>query len=267
MGSCIDVNVDERGIAILTMRRSAQLNALNPELIAGMHSALEALAAKPDVKAVVLTGAGRGFCAGADLSTFLAGLSSGGDVGKQVADSMERAFNPLMALLMEFPKPVIAAVNGIAAGGGAALALCADITIAGRSAAFKFVQVPQLGCVADLGGNWLLSRTVGRSAALGAILLGETISAEQAERRGMIWEVVADPALIARALDLANRLAAAPHGLVAASRRLVDAGTTTTFRSMLELERRDQHEFASRPELVKVVAAFMKVRGERGDAA
>ena len=257
--SVVDIAIDGDGVAVLLLQRPAALNALNPELAEAILESLTQLAANSGVKAIVVTGSGRGFCAGADLVSFLSQVAAGrSDIGQKVADSMENRFNPMMAALMDFPKPVISAVNGVAAGGGAALALCADIVLAGRSAIFKIVQVPQLGCVADLGGNWLLSRMAGRATALGAVLLGEAIGAERAEKLGLIWEMVEDEALIPRAMELARRLSSIPRGLALASRRLVDAGATMCFRDLLDLERLYQHEFTSRPELVDTIETFMR---------
>ena len=259
--SAVTVTIDADGIALVVLNRPDRLNALNPELIATMISSLGALAIDDAVKAIVVTGSGRGFCAGADLVSFLSQTAdASGTVGQQVADSMERGFNPMMVALMDFPKPVVSAVNGIAAGGGAAMALCADIVVAGRSAVFKFVQVPQLGCVADLGGNWLLSRLAGRAVALGAVLLGGAIDAARAERLGLIWEVVEDAALIRHATVIARTIAAAPRGIALASRRLVDASAAMGFREFLDLERLYQNEFCSRPELVETIARFMAAK-------
>jgi 2-(1,2-epoxy-1,2-dihydrophenyl)acetyl-CoA isomerase len=248
-------------VMLLRLIRTAQMNALNPDLIDALRAALARSADDGEIAAVIITGSDRAFCSGADLVSFLSRAAEDpGAVGRQVSRSMYTAFNPLMREVMDFPKPVVIAVNGMAAGGGAALALCGDVVIAGRSAKFKFVQVQQLGCVADLGANWLLQRIAGRAAALGAILLGDTISAERAERLGLVWDVVDDGELIDRASELAGRLAAVPAEAVIASRRLVDLSSTATFEDLLEHERLYQHELASSPTLAATVASFLDSR-------
>lgn len=135
-----------------------------------------------------------------------------------------------MKTLMAFPKPIVTAINGMAAGGAAGLALCGDVILAGRSGKLKLVQTPQLGIIADLGASWLLQRSIGRQRALAAMLLGDTIDAERAERLGIVWEVVDDDKLMARAVDVAKALAAVPGATVRATRNLVDASASRTFR-------------------------------------
>ena len=148
-------------------------------------------------------------------------------------------------------------INGIAAGGGAGIALCADVALCGTSGKFKFVQATQLGIVADLGANWLLPRMVGRGAALSGILLGETLNAERAASLGLIWEVVEDASLLARAQTHARVLAGIPREAVVATRNLVDAAFGTDFRQMLELERLQQRDLCARPELEARIESFV----------
>ena len=254
----LECQVPAEGVALLRLNRPERMNALDVELIGALRSALAEHAANEQTKAVIITGTGRAFCSGADLVSFLSGASlDPASVGRQVARSMDVAFNPLMRDMMAFSKPIVTAINGMAAGGGAAMALCADVILAGKSAKLKFVQVPQLGCVADLGGNWLLQRLAGRATALGAILLGETISADRAAGLGLIWEVIEDGALVARAVEVAVRLAQVPREAVVGTRRLVDMSATATFDDILECERLYQHELAGRPDLAATVAAFL----------
>lgn len=258
--SIVTVNLCE-GIATVALNRPDHLNALNPELLSTLRGELERLAGNAAVHALVVTGTGRAFCSGADLTSFLSSASPAEtDVGKTVSDAMEQSFNPLIAALMSFPKPVISAINGIAAGGGAAIALCADVIIAARTASLKFVQVQQLGCVADLGGNWFLQRAAGRSVALASILLGETIPAERACQLGLVWEVVNDDGLMARAQTIAQALTKVPQTAVIASRKLVDLSAVADIDTVLELERLYQRDLASRPELVATVRAFLESR-------
>ncbi len=251
--------IDEDGVATLTMNRPDRFNALDNVLLDELRAALAQLAADENCKAMVITGAGRAFCAGADLNTFLGTRSEGrhSDTGHQVSDGMQQRFNPLMLDLMDFPKPVVTAINGIAAGGGAGIALCADVVVCGTSGKLKFVQATQLGIVADLGANWLLPRIAGRGVALSGILLGETISAERAAALGLIWEVVEDALLLARAQAHARVLAGIPLETTMATRNLVDAAFGTDFRQMLELERLQQRDLCARPELAARIESFV----------
>ena len=236
----IAVTINDKGIALLEMNRPETLNALNLPLMAEMIAELDSLAADDKVRALILTGTGRGFCAGADLSMVLANAADSRSPGELVAETMQQYFNPLAQRLYDFPKPVVTAVNGIAAGGGAALALCADIVLASDKAALKFVQVPQLGIVADLGANWLLPRIAGRTRALGACLFGETLSAATLKEWGMVWQCVDEERLMPRAWELADKLAALPPETVMATRRLIDNASLDTFQGMLEAERQYQ---------------------------
>ena len=154
--SNIKVEVDAGGVALLTLERPDVLNALNTALMAEVTSTLGRLAGDDSVKAVAITGSGRAFCAGADLGGVGSGRSGTASIGENVASVMQSHFNPFMECLYQFPKPTLCAVNGIAAGGGAALALCADIVIASREAKLVFVQAPQLGIVADLFAQQLV---------------------------------------------------------------------------------------------------------------
>ncbi len=258
------IAIDEGGIATLTMNRPDRFNALDNALLDELRAALAQLDVDESCKALVITGAGRAFCAGADLNTFVETRSEGrhSDTGHQVSDGMQQRFNPLMVDLMDFPKPVVTAINGIAAGGGAGIALCADVVLCGVSGKFKFVQATQLGIVADLGANWLLPRIAGRGVALSGILLGETLSAERAATLGLIWEVVDDASLLARAQAHARVLAGIPRETVLATRNLVDAAFGTDFRQMLELERLQQRDLCARPELTARIESF--VGGNKG---
>lgn len=248
-------------VAVLGLNRQERLNALDPDLIDALRVALDECARDDSIRAAVLTGNGAAFCSGADLVSFLSQADlDPGAVGRQVGYSIDVAFNPLIRAIMAFPKPIVTAVNGMAAGGGAALALCADVVMASNSAKLKFVQVPQLGCVADLGGNWLLQRMAGRGTALAAILLGQTIIAERALQLGLFWEVTTDADLLARAVDAAGALAKAPREAVLATRRLVDMSATASLQDILDLERVYQQGLAARPDLADTVRAFLAKR-------
>jgi 2-(1,2-epoxy-1,2-dihydrophenyl)acetyl-CoA isomerase len=160
------------GVALLRLNRPEVLNSLNDPLIREIRSALAAVSADSKARALVLTGAGRGFCAGADLS---GGKGTPGlSVGETVAQRMEELFNPLVRDLYHLDKPTVAAVNGIAAGGGVGLALTTDIVLAARSARFKLVFVPKLGIIPDCAATFHLQRLIGRARALGVSMLGES---------------------------------------------------------------------------------------------
>ena len=253
----IQVTIDEQGIALLELNRPDVLNVLNAPLLAEMFDALGDLGSNDDVQALIVTGRGRGFCAGADLGGVSGGVGNAASLGEQVSERMLRQFNPVMELLYDFPRPVISAINGIAAGGGAAIALCADIVLASHSAALKVVQVPYLGIVADLGANWLLPRIAGRSRALGACLLGDTLDASRLHEWGLVWECVADDQLVERAHELATRLAKAPAETVVATRKLVDSAPHKTFAEILEGERQYQRQLCDAPFFIESVNRFL----------
>ena len=253
----IQLNISDQGIALLTLNRPEVLNVLNTLLMTEVTEALSHLAADDNVRALILTGRGRGFCAGADLQAFGASDAAGESLGKIVSQTMLNHFNPMMEAIYTFPKPVITAINGIAAGGGAAMALCGDIVLAARSATLKVVQVPQLGIVADLGANWLLPRISGRSRAMGACLLGDSLPSAQLLDWGLVWECVDDERLLDRAREVAGRLAAVPAEAIVETRRLVDSSTDCTFTTMLERERLCQEVLCDTPFFADSVASFL----------
>ena len=253
----IEITIDQQGVALLTLNRPEVLNALNVPLLDDLCQALRQLATDEKLKALVVTGRGRGFCAGADLSAVGQGAAPGDSIGQMVSAQMQSHFNPAMELLYHFPRPTICAINGIAAGGGAAIALCADIVLASRDASLKFVQVQALGIVADLGANWLLPRIAGRSRALGACLLGDSLKAAQLQEWGLVWECVDADQLLPRALEVGSRLAAVPAATVLATRQIIDAAGKSTFTAALEQERLAQRELCDLPVFSESVARFM----------
>ena len=253
----IRVEVDERGIALLELNRPAVLNVLNVQLLTELSAALQALGEQDEVRALIVTGCGRGFCAGADLLPLADVATREESLGQHISAAMAQYFNPMMALLYNFPRPVVSAINGIAAGGGAAIALCADIVLAANSAALKVVQVPQLGIAADLGANWLLPRMAGRARALGACLLGDTLPAARLLEWGVVWECVPDQQLLTRSSELAERLAKVPAETVVASRRLIDSATKQSFEASLEDERQAQHQLCDAHFFSSAVLGFL----------
>ena len=253
----IRVTVDERGIALLELNRPDVLNVLSVQLLTEMSAALQALGEQAEVRALIVTGCGRGFCAGADLLPLADVATRKESLGQHISTAMAQHFNPMMTLLYSFPRPVVSAINGIAAGGGAAIALCADIVLAANSAALKVVQVPQLGIAADLGANWLLPRMAGRARALGACLLGDTLPADRLLEWGVVWESVPDQQLLARSYELAERLAKLPAETIVASRRLIDNASQQSFEASLEDERQVQGELCDAPFFYSAVLGFL----------
>ncbi len=240
-------------IAVLTLNRPASLNAFTAAMHALLLPALEGAAVDAEVRAVILTGAGRGFCAGQDLAD--PAMGPGADVGAVVA----RFYKPLAERVRSMPVPVIAAVNGVAAGAGANLALCCDFVLAARGA--SFIQAfSKIGLIPDCGGTWLLPRLVGRARALGLALSGDKLPAEEAERIGLIWKCVDDAALMDSALALATRLAALPSKALAETRRAIDAALPMDFGSALSREAEVQGQLGRADDFAEGVAAFLGKR-------
>jgi 2-(1,2-epoxy-1,2-dihydrophenyl)acetyl-CoA isomerase len=245
----------EAGVLTVTLNRPDKLNAFNPEMHKELRKALERALDEAAVRAVLLTGAGRGFCAGQDLSE--RNVSSEAPIDLSV--SLGSHYNPLVRRLRELPKPVVCAVNGVAAGAGANIALACDLVIAARSA--SFVQsFSRLGLVPDSGGTWFLPRLVGSARAMGLALLGEKISAEQAQQWGLIWKVVEDADLVKEAEALARSLAQGPtkgYGLV---KKALNASWGNSLDAQLDLERDLQREAGLSQDYREGVAAFMQKR-------
>jgi 2-(1,2-epoxy-1,2-dihydrophenyl)acetyl-CoA isomerase len=246
------------GVMSLTLNRPDRLNAMNHGSIAAMNDALDQARADAGVRAVLITGTGRGFCAGADLSD-----GGPGDVGADgkpdLGAAMDRLFNPMIRRIRELPRPVIAAVNGVAAGGGANLALAADIVIAARSARFDQAFV-RISLIPDLGGTWFLPHTVGDARARALTMLGTSVPAEKAEQMGMIWQVVDDAALMDEARALARRMAAGPTLSYAAIKRALNESATSTLDRQLDLERDLQRELGRSEDFKEGIAAFLAKR-------
>jgi len=207
------------------------------------------------MRALVLTGAGRAFCAGQDLADLNLDSGESVDLGDLIADN----FNPLVRRLQALPLPVIAAVNGTAAGAGANLALACDLVLAARSA--KFIQAfVKIGLVPDTGGTWSLPRRIGMARALGLALTGDALSAEQAEAWGMIWRTVETETLRQEAMQLATQLASQPTRAIAAIKQAMHAGTTQTLEQSLDLEAQLQRKLGQSPDYQEGVNAFLEKR-------
>ena len=247
------------GIARLTLNRPDRLNSFNTAMHAEVQDALAALRREATARVLVLTGAGRGFCAGQDLGDRV--VAPGG-AAPDLGPSIENGYKPLILALRRLPLPVIAAVNGVAAGAGANIALACDLVIAARSAAF-IQAFAKIGLVPDSGGTWLLPRLVGHARAMGLALLGDKLPAEKAADWGLIWRCVDDEELAAEVDTLARRLAAAPTRGLARTKQAMLEGWSRTLEQQLDLERDYQQELGHSADYAEGVAAFMEKRAAR----
>jgi 2-(1,2-epoxy-1,2-dihydrophenyl)acetyl-CoA isomerase len=252
------IAVLENGVLTLTLNRPQRLNAMSNALIEAMNRELTRARDDAAIRAVLLTGTGRGFCAGADLAGG-GTVDSAANVPPDLGANMDRIFNPMIRAMRSLPKPIVGAINGVAAGGGANLALACDIVLAARSARFDQAFV-RISLLPDLGGTWFLPHTVGDARARGLAMLGNSLPAEEAERMGMIWQVVEDDALMAEATRLARRLAAGPTLSYAAIKKAINAAATNTLDQQLDLERDSQRELGRSADFREGVAAFLAKR-------
>jgi 2-(1,2-epoxy-1,2-dihydrophenyl)acetyl-CoA isomerase len=246
------------GVLTLTLNRPQRLNAMNNALIEAMNRELARAKDDPAIRAVLLTGTGRGFCAGADLS----GGGTVDSAAKEPPDlgaNMDRIFNPMIRAMRELPKPIVGAINGVAAGGGANFALACDIILAARSARFDQAFV-RISLIPDLGGTWFLPHLAGDARARALAMLGTSLTAEEAERMGMVWQVVDDAALMDEAGKLARRLASGPTLSYAAIKQAINAASTNTLDQQLDLERDSQKMLGRSADNKEGVAAFLAKR-------
>jgi 2-(1,2-epoxy-1,2-dihydrophenyl)acetyl-CoA isomerase len=252
-----DLIITERreGYRVITLNRPDRLNSFNEAMHADLMSALLDAEADGSCRALVLTGAGRGFCAGQDLSDR---VFNPGQV-PDLSSTLERLYNPLIRKIRSLQMPVICAVNGVAAGAGANIALACDIVLAARSA--KFIQAfAKLGLVPDSGGTWFLPRLVGTARARALALLAEPIPAEQAEAWGMIWKAVDDAALTDEAHRLAAHFAVQPTVGLGLIKQALDASEMNDLDRQLDLERDLQGRAGRTPDYLEGVTAFFEKR-------
>ena len=253
----------EDGVATITLNRPESMNAMTNELMRGISQALEVVRNNKGVRVVILTGNGRGFCAGADLVQAAEPKKPVTGASKQGDD-----FNAALRALMDCPVPTIARINGPAAGGGFGLALACDITVAAHSAFFVATFGPNLGIVPDMGATWSIPQRVGRARALGITLLGDRISAVQALHWGMIWDAVDDSALDARVAEIAAVLKRSSPSAVTRTRQTIDAAIHNTFSDQLDLEMKHQAALIPRNMQAGAKAFLAKTKanfsGERG---
>lgn len=260
-----DLGVSVHGnVARVAIVRPQTTNALRRETFEQLRDTISDFAQKPEIRALVLTGTERSFCSGADLSDpMMGGHLSLEQRGAACSNVLDELMNPLIRDIRDAPFPVIAAVNGVAAGGGVGLAMTADIIIAARSARFVLTFTSKLGLVPDLGTSWQLAHRLGRARALGVTLTGEPISAEQALAWGMIWKMVEDASLDRETMNLATALAAGPVNGQAAARRLIDHAFTNSLDRQLDAERDAQASLVGGAEVVEAMHAFDEKRPPR----
>ena len=244
-------------VALVTLNRPQALNSFTRQMHHDLWAAIDLAEADGKIRALVITGAGRGFCAGADLSEF--DFTPGPDLVKRADPGpvIDQAFNPTARRLQNLRMPTIAAVNGVAAGAGASLAMCCDIAIA--SPAASFIQAfSKIGLIPDAGGSWLLVERLGMARAMALAMTGDKLSADKAKEWGLIWDVADDS--VATALAMAERLAVMPtKALVAARHLLRDAGTRS-FTQHLDIERDTQSAMGRTHDYIEGVNAFLQKR-------
>ncbi|MEO0422198.1 MAG: 2-(1,2-epoxy-1,2-dihydrophenyl)acetyl-CoA isomerase PaaG [Pseudomonadota bacterium] len=244
------------GVATLQFNRPDRLNAFTAQMHAEVHRALQLAAKDESVRALLICAAGRGFCAGQDLNDRQ--VSAGGQ-GTDLGDTLDTLYNPMIKKIKSLELPVVAAVNGVAAGAGANIALACDIVLAGRSASF-IQSFCRLGLVPDSGGTWHLPRLVGPARAAGLALLGDRLDAETAERWGLIWRCVDDDALVPEATALCQHFARQPTAGLARIKRALAASWSNTLAEQLDLERDFQRGAGRSEDYREGVQAFLEKR-------
>jgi 2-(1,2-epoxy-1,2-dihydrophenyl)acetyl-CoA isomerase len=242
------------GVLLVTLNRPERLNALNTELVAALNAAFDGAASDAAVQSVLLTGAGRGFCAGADLAQ-ITGAGPKPDLGEMI----EAYYNPLVRKMRALPKPILSAVNGVAAGAGMNLALAGDVIIASASANFTQAFV-RIGLLPDAGGTYFLPRMVGDARARAMAMLGETLTSEQALGLGLIWKCFPDEVFAAEAMTLAANLAAKPPLALAAMKRAFNAAGGNSLEAQLDLECQLQRGLGYSADFAEGVGAFLEKR-------
>jgi 2-(1,2-epoxy-1,2-dihydrophenyl)acetyl-CoA isomerase len=244
------------GAARLTLNRPDRLNSFTVQMHGELHAALDEIEADKSVRTLLITGAGRGFCAGQDLSD--RAVTPGGEA-PDLGESVEKRYNPLIRRLTSLPMPVVCAVNGVAAGAGASLAFACDIVLAAKSAKF-IMSFANIGLVPDSGSSWVLARLVGQARALGLALTGDPVSAEVAADWGLIWKCVDDEKLAEDADALATKFANAPTRGLAETKKLIRTAFTRPLDEQLDLERDRMRELGRSEDYREGVDAFLNKR-------
>lgn len=241
-------------VAIITMNRPEKLNALNREMGLLFQQQLDECASRSDIRCVYITGTGKGFCAGQDLSD-----ATGSDGRPDTADMLSKYYNPIIDRIRKLHKPVIAAVNGTAAGAGANLALCCDIVLATHSASF-IQSFSKIGLIPDFGGTWFLPRLVGWQRALAFTMLAEKIPAEEAERIGMIYKAIPDEEFASASLQLAKKIAQMPTRGLSLIKYALNQSFSNSYEQQLALEDHLQQEAGLTDDAAEGVKAFLQKR-------
>lgn len=251
----IEFDIKE-GVATLTLNRPKSLNSFTTEMHAEIRTVMQQVIEDAAIRCLVITGAGRGFCAGQDLAD--RAMSSEGGV-PDVGASVEKNYNPLIRSIMQLPKPVICAVNGVAAGAGASIALACDIVLAARSA--SFIQIfCKIGLIPDSGGTWNLPRAVGLARAKGLALLGDRLPAETAESWGLIWKCVDDEVLQQEAQKMASYFATQPTRALGRIKKLLHESGSNTLTQQLDLEQKAMQDLGQSEDYREGVTAFLEKR-------
>ena len=250
-------------VALITLNRPQALNSFTRQMHQELWAALDRIEADKAIRAAVITGAGRGFCAGADLSEF--DFEPGPDLVKRADPGpvIDQAFNPTVRRLMALRVPTVAAVNGVAAGAGASLAMTCDLAVAAHNA--SFIQAfSKIGLVPDAGGTWFLIKKLGLARAMGAAMLGDKLGAKDAKEWGMIWDVAPEGRdCVEAAMQLAQRLAVLPTKALVATRQLLRAAASNDLDTQLNLERDTQSALGATHDYLEGVTAFLEKRPAR----
>ena len=260
MTEVIISEIIDHEICLIKLNRPDTLNSLNKTLVDNLYQEIDECEKNDDIRSIILTGNGRGFCAGADLANGGWPTEKGWSAGKATANAMEIGFNPLVRKIVNSKKPIINAINGIAAGGGVGLALCGDIVIASEKAKFKLVFGPQLGIIPDVGASWLVPNLIGRAKANGLALLGDDLDARKAFDWGLIWDVVSDEDLIPEATKIAKRIANSAITGLKAVVQAHDNALVSSLDEQLNYERDTQEIFCNKEEFQEGVRAFLEKR-------
>jgi 2-(1,2-epoxy-1,2-dihydrophenyl)acetyl-CoA isomerase len=250
------LTVREGGVTVITLNRPDRLNSFTTEMHAALADALAEAETDRICRAILLTGAGRGFCAGQDLSDRSV---APGKERRDLGASLEERYNPLVRRMRAMPKPIVVAVNGVAAGAGANLALHGDIVLAAKSA--KFIQsFAKIGLMPDSGGTWTLTHLLGEARAKALAMLAEPLTAEQAAAWGLIWKAVDDAALMTEASAIATHLSTQPTLALAAIKQAIHAAAAGTLDAQLDIERDGQRKLGFSDDYAEGVGAFMEKR-------
>lgn len=250
-------------VALVTLNRPQSLNSFTRAMHRELWAALERIEADASVRALVITGAGRGFCAGADLAEF--DFEPGPDLVKRADPGpvIEQAFNPTVRKLQALRVPTVAAVNGVAAGAGASLAMTCDLAVAAPAAVF-IQAFSKIGLIPDAGGSWFLVKRLGLARAMGCAMLGDKLTAADAKEQGMIWDVAAQGEdCVEAALKLAQRLAELPTRALVETRKLLRAAASNELDAQLDLERDTQSALGRTHDYIEGVLAFREKRPAR----